>query len=99
LRILEEHIFRLKDDILYAVFEEGGVVLRLEDRVSHEINRTGASILTLLDGERNVGSLIQMIAREYGRDEKVVREDVMDFLKNLMKRGWVYVKRNGGDTD
>ena len=92
LRILEEHIFRLKDDILYAVFEEGGVVFLLEDRVSHEINRTGASILTFLDGERNVGSLIQMIAREYGRDEEVVREDVMDFLKNLMKRGWVYVR-------
>jgi hypothetical protein len=99
LRILEEHIFRLKDDILYAVFEEGGVVLRLEDRVSHEINRTGASIIALLDGKRDVGSLIRMVAHEYGRREEDVREDVTGFLMNLRKRGWIYVKRNGGDTD
>ena len=92
LRILEEHIFHLKDDILCAFFEEGGVIFHLEDRVSYEINQTGASILVLLDGERDVGGLIQMIAREYGRQEEAVREDVMDFVQNLMKRGWVYVR-------
>jgi hypothetical protein len=92
LRILEEHIFRLRDDILCAFFEEGGVIFHLEDRASHEINRTGASIVALLDGKRGVGSLIQMIAQEYGQQEEAVRKDVTDFLKNLMKRGWVYVR-------
>lgn len=92
MRILEEHIFRLRDDTLCAFFEEGGVIFHLEDRVSHEINQTGASILELLDGERDVGGLIHMIAREYGRQEEAVREDVMDFVQNLMKRGWVYVR-------
>jgi hypothetical protein len=92
LKILEEHIFRLRDDILCAFFEEGGVIFHLEDRLSHVINRTGASIVALLDGERDVGGLIQMIAREYGRQEEAIREDVTDFLKNLLKRGWVYVR-------
>jgi len=92
MRILEKHVFCLKDDIRYALFEEGGVIFQLKDRVAHEINRTGASILVLLDGERDVGSLIRMIAREYGREEKAIREDVMDFLSNLMKRGWAYVR-------
>lgn len=92
MKILEEHIFRLRDGILCAFFEEGGVIFHLKDRVSHEINRTGASIVALLDGERDVGGLIQMIAREYGRQEEAVGKDVTDFLKNLMKRGWVYVR-------
>ena len=89
---MEEHILILRDDILCAFFEEGGVIFHLVDRVSHEINQTGASILVLLDGERDVGGLIHMIAREYGRQEETVREDVMDFVRNLMKRGWVYVR-------
>ena len=92
MRILEEHIFCLRDDILYAFFEEGGVIFHLEDRASHVINKTGASILELLDGERDVEGLIHMIAREYGRQEEAVREDVTGFLKDLMKRGWVYVR-------
>jgi hypothetical protein len=92
LKIIEEHIIRLKDGILCAFFEEGGVIFHLEDRLSHVINRTGASIVALLDGERDVGSMIQMIAREYERQEEVVREDVTDFLKNLMERGWVYAR-------
>ena len=92
MKLLEDHIFRLRDDILCAFFEEGGVIFHLEDRVSHVINRTGASIVVLLDGEKNVGSLIRMIAREYGQQEKAVQEDVTDFLKNLMERGWVYAR-------
>ena len=89
MKILEEHILRLRDNILCAFFEEGGVVFHLEDRLSHEINRTGASIVLLLDGNRDVGSLIKMVAREYGRQEEAVRKDVTDFLKNLRKRGWI----------
>ena len=92
MKILEEHVFRLRDEILCSFFEEGCVVFHLKDRVSHEINRTGASIVGLLDGKRDVGGLIQMIAQEYGRQEEAIREDVTDFLENLMKRGWVYVR-------
>lgn len=92
LRILEEQMIRIKDDTLCAFFEEGGVIFHLKDRVSHEINRTGASIVALLDGKRDVASLIQTIAREYGRQEETIREDVTDFIKDLMKRGWIYVK-------
>ncbi len=82
----------MRGNILCAFFEEGGVVFNLEDRLSHEINRTGASIVAFLDGKRDVASLIRMIAREYGRQEESIREDVKDFLENLMKRGWVYVR-------
>ncbi|MBN1832497.1 MAG: PqqD family protein [Deltaproteobacteria bacterium] len=92
MKIVEEQIICLKDDILCTFFEEGGVVFYLKDRVSHEINRTGARIIALLDGERDVAGLIQTIAREYGQEEKTIREDVTNFLKNLIKRGWVYVK-------
>ena len=92
MKILEEHILILRDDIVYASFEEGGVIFHLENRVSHEINQAGARILDLLDGERDVGGLIQMIAQEYGRQEEDVREDVMGFVQNLMKRGWIYVR-------
>ena len=92
MRGLENYIFCLRDDILYAVFEEGGVIFNLEDRVSLLVNQTGTGILDLLDGERDVKELARTLAGMYEQPEKAIKEDITDFLLNLMRRGWVYVK-------
>ena len=92
MRVLENHIYCLRDDILYAVFEEGGVIFSLEDRVSLLVNRTGTGILDLLDGKRDVKKLARTLAGIYEQPEKIIKEDVSAFLLNLVERGWVYVR-------
>ena len=92
MRVLENHIFCLKDEILYAVFEEGGVLFSLEDRVSLLVNRTGTGILDLLDGNRDVKELARTLAGTYEQPERIIKEDISVFLLNLMKRGWLHVR-------
>ena len=88
----ENQIFCLKDPILLAVFEEGGVVFDLDSRACHELNTTGAQILNLLNGRRNIREVMQTFAKNNRQSIKVVEKDFDTFLGDLIERGWVYAK-------
>jgi hypothetical protein len=87
---IENRVFCLKDTVLLAVFEDGGVIFELESRVCHEINRSGAQILHLLDGRRNIDEVIEILVGILSESEEMLRKDVAVFLNDLIKRGWVY---------
>lgn len=89
---LENQIFCLNEHIVFAVFEEGGVALNLEDRVSHVLNRTGAGVLELLDGKRNLEEVIEAFTGMYEQPEEAVKKDIADFLTDLEERGWIYAR-------
>ena len=90
---MENHIFCLKKNIIFEMFEEGGVAFNLEDRGAHISNQTGTGILKLLNGNRNVQELIQILAQNWEQPEEVVKKDVNLFLMDLVARDWIYVKR------
>ena len=87
-----DSIYRLKGHILFAMFEEGGVIFNLDDRMSYVLNQTGACIIHLLDGKRDINKIIQDFAQDYGMPAESVYGDAMDFFKNLIERGWVNAK-------
>ncbi|MGA1841539.1 MAG: PqqD family protein [bacterium] len=91
-RVLEDNIFCLKDHILFAIFEEGGVVFNIKDRMSYLLNQTAAGIIDLSDGRNNIRDIISKLARYYEKPEESVRDDVRNFFKNLLERDWVHVK-------
>jgi hypothetical protein len=84
-------IFCLRESILLAVFKEGGVVFDLESRVCHAINHSGAQILNLLDGRKNMSDITGALAESVQESIDVIQADVAKFLEDLIKRGWVYV--------
>jgi hypothetical protein len=88
---IENRVFCLKDSVLLAVFEDGGVLFELESRVCHEINRSGAQILHLLDGRRNIDAVVEILVGMLSESKEMLRKDVAVFLNDLIKRGWVYV--------
>jgi len=92
MKVQKGNICSLKEHIIYASFDEGGVVFNLEDRVTHELNRTGALVLDLLDGKRDLRDLVRAFSLKCGQSEDVIKNDIIDFLQNLMERGWVYVR-------
>ena len=92
LDFLENQIFCMKDHIVFAVFEDGGVAFNLDNRASHILNRTGAKVLGLLDGKRDLGELIRTAARMFVQPEARIERDITDFLSGLVERGWAYVK-------
>lgn len=93
LNLRKDQIFGLKDHIVLAVFEDGGVALNLDDRISHELNWTGTRILQLLDGRRDLNALIKTFTALCQRPEYHVEKDIADFLIGLIERGWLYVKQ------
>jgi len=92
LKIIENSVFCLNDHILLAIFEDGGVVFNLKARMSFLINCTGAGIIRLLDGKKNIGEVIHNFAQVYEKQEAFVKDDAMNFFKSLLERGWVHVK-------
>jgi len=89
----ENQIFCLKDSILSAVFEEGGVVFDLNSRACHELNQTAAQILRLLDGKRRIDDIVSLLAETLSESKKTIRKDTEVFLKDVIGRGWVYVSQ------
>ena len=89
----ENQIFCLKDSILSAVFEEGGVVFDLDSRACHELNQTGAQILSLLDGSRRIDDIVLLLSEMLSESKETIRKDTEVFLKDVIGRGWVYVSQ------
>jgi hypothetical protein len=89
----QNQMFCLKDSILSAVFEEGGVVFDLDSRACHELNQTGAQILSLLDGRRRIDDVVSLLAEMLNASKETIKEDTEVFLKDLIGRGWVYVSQ------
>jgi hypothetical protein len=89
----KNQIFCLKNSILSAVFDEGGVVFDLDSRACHELNQTGAQILSLLDGRRRIDDVVSVLAEMLSESKETIREDTEVFLKDLIGRGWVYVSQ------
>jgi pyrroloquinoline quinone biosynthesis protein D len=50
------------------------------------LNRTGATIVGLCDGERTVGEIVEELR---GRYDRVAGDEVLDFLARLAARRWV----------
>ncbi|WP_273845714.1 pyrroloquinoline quinone biosynthesis peptide chaperone PqqD [Rubrobacter calidifluminis] len=53
------------------------------------LNETGARIIELCDGERTVGEIVERLRERY---ERVVEEEVCDFIARLAARRLVEVK-------
>lgn len=50
------------------------------------LNKTGATILELCDGERTVVEIVEELR---GRYDRVAEDEVRDFLSRLVDRRWV----------
>jgi len=82
-------LWKLAEPMLFASFGQGGIVFNLDTREVHRLNPTGASVLGLLDGRRDVGAIIEALSRENEAPRETVAADVERFLEDIMKRGWI----------
>ena len=84
-------IYALKDDILIAEFEDGGVAFDTNSRLCLELNTTGVFILGHLDGINTIKMLIRKMAERFEQPKEKLRQDVEIFLDDLHRRGWIHV--------
>lgn len=85
------HIYALKDDILVAEFEDGGVAFDTNSRRCLELNTTGVFILGHLDGIKTVKMVIGKMAEQFEQPNEKIRQDLEIFLDDLHERGWIHV--------
>jgi len=91
-KIRDHHVYYFNDAVLLAVFEDGGVVFDSRSRRCHEINESGAQILSLLDGRRNIKDVIHEVSARFEEPEDRVRKDLDLFLEELIRKGWLDVR-------
>jgi hypothetical protein len=91
-QLSDDAVLSIRNHILVAAFEEGGVVFDVNSRQSHMINGTGADILGLMDGQMTFKTLVNELNTQYEKDEAEIRDDMEHFIADLIQRDWIDVK-------
>jgi hypothetical protein len=79
-------------------FQEGGVLLDLDQGVFFSLNPVGARVVELLQGASCLSFIVQTIVREFRAPEEIVKHDVADFLASLRKQRLVYGDESVGQS-
>ncbi len=87
--MIDQQAYVLSPQILFAAFQDGGVMFNLDTRESHCLNPTAANVVALLDGRHSVSAIIDSLAVENGVKNAAVKTDVVSFLKDIINRGWI----------
>ncbi len=68
---------------------EGAVLLELDTGQLHTCNDTTAAMLSLLDGKRNFGSVVEQLWDVYEIDQEELRGDLTELANQLLEKGIV----------
>lgn len=68
---------------------EQGTVLLIVSGTMHQLNMVGGTIWQLADGTRSLEQLVELLAADYDVDRSELEEDVLGFVDDLVKRGWL----------
>ena len=91
--ILEKHFIKKRDLVTRSIIGET-IVVPVRNNVGdlnsiYTLNEVGTMIWDLLDGERSIGQVIEVVCREYEIAPEEAAKDVADFLESLEKEGLI----------
>lgn len=73
--------------------EDETVILHLKDGIYFGLNHVGTRIWNLLEVQRTVGEIRDILIEEYEAEPVRVEEDLIELLKDLYARGLIEIKR------
>ncbi|MGH7356879.1 MAG: PqqD family protein [Candidatus Rokuibacteriota bacterium] len=76
----------------WRVIEGEAVILSLDTKVLRGLNAVGSRVWELIDGQRSVEEIVDVIAREFTAERATAVADVGAFVKDLLERGLVMVR-------
>jgi hypothetical protein len=80
---MTNQIFRMSPKVILETFEEGALVLRLDDRHVIELNPTAAKILKETNGRRSVNRIAAALAKTCKIPKAEARQDSMTLYQQL----------------
>jgi hypothetical protein len=75
--------YHLKSRVVFESFEDGGLVLRLEDHRLFEINKSADIILTYSDGSHTVDEIADIFVTEFQISKESALADVNELIKKI----------------
>jgi hypothetical protein len=90
--------YRLDDQAVLECFEDGALVLRVNDRHLFELNITARDILTLTDGARSARDIAAALAGDYQVSEDELIRDILELYTELAAEQIVVACEPPGDN-
>jgi hypothetical protein len=84
---LKTEIYRLSDQAVMEVFDDGALIMKLNDLTLTELNSTARDILLQIDGSNEIKRVAEFIATEYGIDVAVAEQDIRELYASLYEQG------------
>jgi hypothetical protein len=84
---LKTEIYRLSDQAVMEVFDDGALIMKLNDLTLTELNSTARDILLQIDGSNEIKRVAEFIATEYGIDIAVAEQDIRELYASLYEQG------------
>lgn len=84
-------ILKKRKDIRYTKVPEGGLVLKHDTAEIITLNPMAIEIYHKLDGKKSVRELINEILNEYDVEEERAKNDIIEFLNELVNKNLVEI--------
>lgn len=71
----------------WRVIEGEAVILALDSKVLRGLNPVGSRVWELIDGQRRVEEIVELVVREFEVEPRQADADVRSFVRELLDRG------------
>ena len=88
-------VFERRPDVRFRVVGDEAVVVRQDAAEVIALNDVGARVLELIDAEKTVGGIIEILAGEYDVSSETLRDDVTAFVASIRDAGIVRERYRG----
>jgi len=80
-------VLQLHSDIRQTRVSDEGIILRQEDGEILVVNEVAIRFVELIDGNRNLDELTDMLLQEYEVDRNTLADDLAEYASELISHG------------
>ena len=80
---------KIAEDIIVRQEDFGGLAYNPRNITITEFNNIGLVILKMCNGKNSISQIIRQISDAWKKDEKEVKNDVINFIGNIESRGLI----------
>jgi hypothetical protein len=84
-------IYRKTTQAVVEIFDDGALILRLDDCHMFDLNETARDVLNLTDGKRNTGEVAAWLIEQYQIAAHEALQDVLELYESLAVQGLLEV--------
>jgi Coenzyme PQQ synthesis protein D (PqqD) len=88
----ETPVFSLTDKASFQALGEGAVILMIDTGQIYTCNETTEAFLKVIDGQRNLGSILDLLLAEFDADRETLANDFAELAQELQDEGIIEVR-------